>query len=279
MGFLLRPTSEGEHEENVEDLDRRQRVHDHLVAYHLAPAITEFILDEDRECCNNELEQTLRLLYNEWSKMNEPLRQNSTHHPLIVSNPIDKKGSGFMRWNMQLGAPSMPTAAYDPRLLPEQELPLVIWKTWFLDQKIPAGGFARMQNSSQVLEERVDETSVITTEGLTTCLDPGQGWTITSRGWNFQKRQECWEVHEQALIIRKEIKRTEGLENAGYRPPTWALLRALQQINSATRIEGEIVNWRRSSNHGLPLLSFSGRDEKMSETSQKKPAQLVRAMD
>jgi len=53
--------------------------------------------------------------------------------------------------------------------------------------------------------------------------------------------QECWEGHEQALIttIRKETKRTEELEEAGYRSPTWAVLRALQQINSATRIEGE----------------------------------------
>jgi len=34
-------------------------------------------------------------------------------------------------------------------------------------------------------------------------------------------------------------KRTEELEEAGYRSPTWAVLRALQQINSATRIEGE----------------------------------------
>ena len=57
------------------------------------------------------------------------------------------------------------------------------------------------------------------------------------------KKQECWEGrgHEQALIktIQKETKRTEELEEAGYKSPTWAVLRALQQINSATRIEGE----------------------------------------
>ena len=78
-------------------------------------------------------------------------------------------------------------------------------------------------------------------EGLTTCLDLGRGWTITSRGWNFLKKQECWEGHEQVLIttIRKESKRTEELEQAGYRSPTWAVLRALQQINSATKTEGE----------------------------------------
>jgi len=76
----------------------------------------------------------------------------------------------------------MPTAAYDPRLLREQEMPLVIRKNWFLDQEIPAGGFIRILDLSQVWEDQVDETRIITTEGLTTCLDPGRGWTITSGG-------------------------------------------------------------------------------------------------
>jgi len=46
---------------------------------------------------------------------------------------------------------------------------------------------------------------------------------------------------EQALIttIRKETKRTEDLKEAGCRSPTRAVLRALQQINSATIIQGE----------------------------------------
>jgi len=85
----------------------------------------------------------------------------------------------------------------------------------------------------------VDETRIITTEGLTTCQDPGRGWTIISGRWNFLKKQERWEGHEQALIITiqnlKETERTEQLEKAGYY--TWAVLRALQQIKSAKRIE------------------------------------------
>ena len=135
----------------------------------------------------------------------------------------------------------MPTAAYDPGLLREQETSLVIGKNWFLDREIPAGGFVKIQDSSQVWRDRVDETRIITTEGLTTCLASGRGWTITSGWWNFLKKQDCWEGHEQALItiIRKETKRTKKLEGAGYRSSTWASLRALQQINSATRIEGE----------------------------------------
>ena len=38
-------------------------VRDHLVAYHLAPAITDFISDKNRVCCNYDLEQTLTLLH------------------------------------------------------------------------------------------------------------------------------------------------------------------------------------------------------------------------
>jgi len=122
----------------------------------LAPAITDFISDENQKCCNNDLEQTLMLLHSEWSKEIEPSRQSPTHHPLIVSNPIDKKGPEFMRRSMRWEAPSMPSAAYDPGLLREQETPLAIGKNRFLDQEIPAGGYVRIQDSSQVWEERVD---------------------------------------------------------------------------------------------------------------------------
>jgi len=93
----------------------------------------------------------------------EPSRQNSKHHPLIVSNPIDKKGSEFMRRSMLWQAPSMPTAAYDlgPGLLREQETPLEVGKSWFLDQEIPVGAFIKTLDSSQVWEERVDKTRII----------------------------------------------------------------------------------------------------------------------
>jgi hypothetical protein len=115
MGFPLRLTGGGEHEERAEDLDSSQEVRQ--IAYHLVPAITDFILDENWKCCNNDLEQTLMLLHSEWSKKIEPSRQSSTHHPLILSNPIDKKGLEFMRRSLRWEAPSMPTAADDPGLL------------------------------------------------------------------------------------------------------------------------------------------------------------------
>jgi len=65
MSFRLRPTGWGEHEERAEDLDSSQRVRDHSVAYHLASAITDVILDGNLECCNNGFEQTLTLLHSD----------------------------------------------------------------------------------------------------------------------------------------------------------------------------------------------------------------------
>ena len=97
--------------------------------------IIDFILKENLECCNDELFQTLTLLHSEWSKEIEPSRQHSTHHALIVSNPIDKKGSEFLHRNMRWEAPLMLTAAYDPHLLCEHETPLVNWKDFVSETK------------------------------------------------------------------------------------------------------------------------------------------------
>jgi len=64
------------------------------------------------------------------------------------------------------------------------------------------------------------------------------------RGLELAEKVECWEGHEQVLskTIRKETKRSEELKEAICRSPTWAVLRALQQINSATRIEKEAAH-------------------------------------
>ena len=67
------------------------------------------------------------------------------------------------------------------------------------------------------------------------------------------------EGYKQALItnIRKETKRREELEEDVYRLPTWARLRALQQINSATRIAGEAAT-RMSA---PPFFQSAGRGD------------------
>jgi len=44
---------------------------------------------------------------------------------------------------------------------------------------------------------------------------------------------------EPITVIHVETKRTEEKEEAGYRLPTWSILRALQKIYKAKRLEGE----------------------------------------
>jgi len=78
MGFPLTPTGGAEHEERAEDLDSSQRVRDHLVAYHLALAITDFILENRHYYFlgSNKSNINQTLLHSEWSKEIEPSRQN-----------------------------------------------------------------------------------------------------------------------------------------------------------------------------------------------------------
>jgi len=107
--------------------------------------------------------------------------------------------------------------------------------------EIPKGGYVRILAESLLWEERLGKTRMRTTEGLTTCMEPHRGWTIASSSWNFVRK--CWLDREQELItvIQEKTKRTEEKEEAGYRSPTWSILRALQKINNAKRLEGGAV--------------------------------------
>jgi len=51
--------------------------------------------------------------------------------------------------NLQWKAPSILTTANDPHLLPKLKTSLVMGKTGFLDQKIPAGGFVKIQDMGE----------------------------------------------------------------------------------------------------------------------------------
>jgi len=128
---------------------------------------------------------------------------------------------------MQREAPSKPLAVDDPLLLPEREVRAEIGINWFLDQDIPSnpkGVYVRILAESLLWEERLGNTRIRITEGLTTCTEPHRGWTIASSSWNFSRQQ--WLDREQELItvIQEETKRTEEKEQAGFRSPTWSIL-------------------------------------------------------
>jgi len=136
---------------------------------------------------------------------------------------------------------SKPLAVDNPLLLPEREVHAEIGINWFLDQEIPKGGYIRILTELLLWEERLGKTRIRTTENLITCMEPHRGWTIASSSWNFLRKR--WLDWEQGLItvIQEKTKRTEEKEEAGFRSPTWSILRALQKINKAKRLEGEAV--------------------------------------
>jgi len=113
----------------------------------------------------------------------------------------------------------------------------------------------RILAESLLWEERLGKTRIRTTEGLTTCMELHRGWTIASSSWNFLRKR--WLDREQELItvIQEETERTEEMEEAGYRSPTWSILRALQEINKAKRLEGEAIM------SAPPFFQSSGRGD------------------
>jgi len=64
-GFSLETDKWGRARGESREFRQQPKVRDHLVAYHLAPVITDLILDGNREYCNNQMEQTLTLLHSE----------------------------------------------------------------------------------------------------------------------------------------------------------------------------------------------------------------------
>jgi len=212
----------------------------------LAPIITDFIRNTKRELFDEKLEHALEMLDLEWSKDDDTKTQCNRLNtgPLHRGNAFNTNVPARVKRRMQREAPSKPLAVDDHLLLPEREVPVEISITWFLDQDIPShpeGGYVRIPEESLLWEERLGKTRIRTTEGLTTCMEPHRGWTIASSSWNFLRKR--WLDREQELItvIQEETKRTEEKEEAGYRSPTWSILRALQKINKAKRLEGEAV--------------------------------------
>jgi len=62
---------------------------------------------------------------------------------------------------MQWEAPSKPLAVDNPLLLPERAVHAEIGINWFLDQKIPKGGYVRILAELLLWEECLGKTSLI----------------------------------------------------------------------------------------------------------------------
>ena len=85
----------------------------------------------------------------------------------------------------------------------------------------------------------MEASKVFTYQGLTTCTDVDTSWTIMSSAYNHVRHKKG--VIEQGMekFIREEVDYQEQLEAAGYRSPTWKVLRALQSLLAAEQLQGE----------------------------------------
>jgi len=148
----------------------------------LAPIITDFIRNTKRELYDEKLEDTLEMLNLEWSKDDDTKMQCNRLNtsPLQRGNASNKNGPARVKQRMQWEAPSKQLAVDDPLLLLEREVHAEICINWFLDQEIPKGGYVRILAETLLWEEHLGKTRIRTTEGLTTCMEPHRGWTITS---------------------------------------------------------------------------------------------------
>ena len=171
----------------------------------LAPIITDFIRNTERELYDEKLEDALEMLDLEWSKGDDIKTQCNRLNKsrLHRGNAFNTNGPARAKQRMQWEAPPKPLAVDDPVLLPEREVHAEIGINWFLDQEIllhPKVGYVRILAESLLWEERLGITRIRTTEGLTTCIKPHTGWTIASSSWNFLRkrwldRQEADDSH------------------------------------------------------------------------------------
>jgi hypothetical protein len=89
-------------------------------------------------------------------------------------------------------------------------------------------------------EESRDREAISISQGLVTSMSMGQSWTIHSGAWNFLK-QHTARQEDLNTFVGEEVARQQAAEEAGYRTPTWTVLRKLQALNEARRIDGGTV--------------------------------------
>ena len=181
----------------------------------------------------------------EWSKDDDTKTKCSRLNtsPLHRGNASNKNSPAQVKQRMQWEATSKPLAVDDPLLLPEREVHAEISINWFVDQEIPKGGYVRILAESLLWEE---------------CL--GKNKNKNYRGPHYmhgaaQRVDNCeqqLEFFPKAMVRQRtradhghsrgnRSKRTGEKEKAGYRSPTWSILRAPQKINKAKRLEGEAI--------------------------------------
>jgi len=160
MGFPLRSEFANENHGEAGSSKQCKDQHTDQTAFFLAPIITDFTRNTKRELYDEMLEDALEILDLEWSKDDDSKTQGNLLNtsPMQRGNASNKNGPAWVKRQKQWEAPSKPLAVDDPLLLPEREAHAEIGINWFLDQKIPKGGYVRIRVLAESLlrEERLE---------------------------------------------------------------------------------------------------------------------------
>jgi hypothetical protein len=225
------------------------------VARQLAPMISTFIRakwesgeledmeDEERLILEEAME--LDHIWGAWEEEKEPtnasrkwVRQSSQskndmrHHVEVHASHREKE------WE----SPSASLIEKDPEVVPDVDIAAQVGRDFFLDEKIPrhesGQGYVKVLEHSVMWKETA-ASKIFTYQGLTTCTEVENGWTVMSSVYNHLRQGKERSTSELSVLIRTEGEQQERLEVRGYRSPTWRLLRALQSLFSAVQLQGE----------------------------------------
>src|SRR6056300_504035 len=88
-------------------------------------------------------------------------------------------------------------------------------------------------------------------------MEPGEMWTIAGSIWHHLSKCTLRREKELRALIYQEVNYQNQVEAEGYRSPTWRMLRALQEVHGATRLQGE------SAVTAPPFFANAGRGKEV----------------
>ena len=240
--------------EQDEIRNARDELEGKTTARSLAPAISAYIrgLGEDVISSADQERQAIlmeaRLLdqaWGMWDDQETPGREEATQVRQLPEDESDIRhhvAATIARQRREWEPPSHSLVKQDPQLLPDGGLTPQVGCDFFLDEKIPRDasgkGYVAVTETSLLWKESTT-AEVFTYQGLTSCMEPDQTWTIMGSAWHFLCKQTGRSNGDLRGFVRSEVAYQDRLEATGYRSPSWRVLRALQGIREATQLQGE----------------------------------------
>jgi hypothetical protein len=116
-------------------------------------------------------------------------------------------------------SPSASLIEKDPEVIPDVDIAAQVGRDFFLDEKIPrhesGQGYVKVLEHSVMWKETA-ASKIFTYQGLTTCTEVENGWTVMSSVYNHLRQGKERSTSELSALIRKEGEQQERLEVRGY---------------------------------------------------------------